>query len=81
MSRGVADPLVPVFAPGFDLFADAGHQWRSGHARLQQAELIGVALFALAGHRYVTLTFTVLVVSLPRMSMTFTTIVYSPASA
>ena len=42
--------------------------------------MIGI-LFALAGHRYVTFTFTVLVVSLPRMSMTLTTIVYSPASA
>jgi hypothetical protein len=32
-SRGVANPVIPTFAPGFDLFADAGHQGRSGHAR------------------------------------------------
>ena len=33
------------------------------------------------GHRYFTFTFTVFVVSLPRMSITFTTTVYSPGSA
>ena len=34
-----------------------------------------------AGHRYATFTFTVFVVSLPRMSMTLTTTLYLPASA
>lgn len=76
---GIADPLISPFAPRFDLFADAGHQRRGGDARLQEGELIAV-LLALAGHRYVTLAFTVLVVSLPRMSMTFRTIMYSPGS-
>jgi hypothetical protein len=57
------------------------HQRRGGYARLQKAKLISVGLFApLAGHRYTTLTFRVFVVSLPRMSITFTTMVYSPAS-
>ena len=49
-ARRVADPLVPAFAPGFDLFADAGNQRRGRNARFQKRELIGV-LFARAGHR------------------------------
>ena len=46
---GVGDPLVAAFAPRFDLFADAGHQWRRGHARFQQTELIRV-FFSFARH-------------------------------
>src|SRR5262249_814791 len=78
-ARGTADSLVSAIGPGFDLFADAGDQRRGADARFEERKLIAV-LFAPSGHTYVTPTFTVLVVSLPRMSMTLTTIAYSPGS-
>ena len=73
--------LVAAVAPGLDLLADAGHAGRGGDARLQQARAGRRSVLRLRGHRYVTLTFTVLVVSLPRMSITLTTIAYSPGSS
>jgi hypothetical protein len=73
-SGGVAGALVVTLQPPLDLLADARNAGRSGDPRVQEVGLIR-ALLALAGHSYATVTLTDLVVSLPRMSITFTTIV------
>src|SRR5262245_22227966 len=78
-TRSVADSFVPFFAPPFDFFSDARHERRSRDARFKEPKLIAVVLTAPSDHRYVTFSLTVFVVSLPRMSMTFTTTMYSPA--
>src|SRR5262245_36939929 len=78
-ARRFANTFESAVAPGFDSLPVPMNQWCGRDARFQKRQLIGV-LPARAGHCYRTLTFTVFVVSLPRMSMTLTTTVYSPGS-
>src|ERR1051326_7932971 len=72
--------ILPALAPFLDLLANRRHARRSGDLRFQQGQL-RFAFLRPPRHGYFTFTFTVLVVSLPRMSITLTMTLYSPFSA
>src|SRR5581483_10977782 len=80
-SSGVGNSLVPARNPSLDRLSQRRNAWRSAElgSYIQKFSLCIVGSDTLfARHLYFTCKSRVLVVSLPRMSMTFTTTLYEP---
>src|SRR5208337_2003136 len=81
-ARGISCSHVVAHSPGVNLLADRRHAGSGARLHVEQRRG-GRVRFLLAAHRrfpryFFTFTFRVLVVSLPRMSITFTATRYSP---
>ena len=80
-SSGVGNSLVPASNPSLDCLAECRDAWRSaqlrGYVEKVCLRVAGSDTF-LARQVYFTCKSRVLVVSLPRISMTFTTTLYEP---